>query len=226
MTHRSPLATLVGLVVLFAVMFGVNVARSAPRQPEAVPAPTASASAAPTSVSPRPTPTPTPSQSSSAAKPTSPFPDKVVYAGRTEDDSASVAVAVLNGRAAAYLCDGREVEAWLKGTVDGDTVSLTGKEGAKLSATLAGSTLRGSVEVDGEVYDFKVKVAKKPAGLYRAKGSKTTIGWIVLPDGSQVGLQTSDSGSTPAPPLDPEGTSVGVDGETLEAEPVAGDEDI
>ena len=60
--------------------------------------------------------------------------------------------------------------------------------------------------------EFEIDEAKRPAGLYRARGSKTTIGWIVLPDGSQVGVQTTGSDSSAAPRLD--------------AAPVNGDEDL
>jgi hypothetical protein len=73
---------------------------------------------------------------------------------------------------------------------------------------------------------FEINEAKKPAGLYRARGSKTTIGWIVLEDGSEVGLQTTGQDSTPAPELDPENPQVTVDGKELDAAPVDGDEDL
>jgi hypothetical protein len=65
----------------------------------------------------------------------------------------------------------------------------------------------------------------KPAGLYRARGSKTTIGWIVLEDGSEVGIQTTSTVSS-APQLDPADPEVTVNGEKLDAAPVSGDEDL
>jgi hypothetical protein len=67
---------------------------------------------------------------------------------------------------------------------------------------------------------------EKPAGLYRARGSRTTIGWIVLEDGSAVGVQTNGADSTPAPELHPENPQVTVNGESLDAEPVNGTEDL
>jgi hypothetical protein len=73
---------------------------------------------------------------------------------------------------------------------------------------------------------FEIKEAEKPAGLYRASGSKTTIGWIVLEDGSQVGVQSTGSETSAAPQLDPENPQVTVDGENLNAAPVNGDEDL
>ena len=149
-----------------------------------------------------------------------------MYAGRTRDDSAAIAVAVLGEKAAAYLCDGRNVESWLRGTVDEDEIKLESKDGAKLEAKLDGDRLKGTIEVNDEKLRFDIAEAKKPAGLYRAKGSKTTIGWIVLPDGSQVGIQTTGEESSAAPELDPDAPQVTVDGEQLDAEPVSGDENL
>jgi hypothetical protein len=233
-THRSPLVTLVGLVAAFAIMFGVNLASSAPRNSySASPSPSAAVStpaasptqAATTAASPAETPAPSPTATESAVDEDE-FPNKIVYAGRTEDGSIAIAVAVLGQKAAAYLCDGSQVEAWLRGTVSDDVISLIGKNGQTLEAKLDGSALRGDIEIGDERFDFTLREAKPPAGLYRAKGSKTTIGWIILPDGSQVGIQTSGETSGPAPPLDPDNPEVTVDGESLQGEPVTGDLEI
>lgn len=224
MTHRSPLVTLIGLVAAFAIMFGVNLASSAPRDSYFGP-PSASPAAS--------TPAPTPTQAATTAASPSPsaqdnseFPNKIVYAGRTEAGSVAIAVAILGQKAAAYLCDGNDVEAWLRGTVKGDEISLTGKNGETLEARLAGSALSGEVEIGDEKLDFTLREAKPPAGLYRAKGSKTTIGWIKLPDGSLVGIQTTGETSGPAPEFDPDNPEVTVDGEPLQGEPVTGDLDV
>ena len=234
MTHRSPLVTLIGLVAAFAIMFGVNLAvSSAVPGSEASAGPSAAATTAassPTSVSAAP--------SAGASTPPSPaatapedddeqFPDQVVYAGRTEDGAIAVAVAVLGNKAAAYLCDGESVESWLRGTVDGDQLSLRNKNGTtELEAKLEQGQLEGKIDLDGDELEFTIGEAKRPAGLYRARGAKTTIGWIVLPDGSQVGVQTTGEESTPAPELDPDNPEVTVDGEALQGEPVSGDQDV
>jgi hypothetical protein len=235
-THRSPLVTLLGLVALFAIMFGVNLASSAPRDSyTGSPSPAASPSAAATSpadppsapaTSEPPSPTPSPSPTATENTEAEKFPNKVVYAGRTDDDSAAIAVAVLGNRAAAYLCDGKDIEAWFRGTVEGDEISLTSKGGAALEAKLIHGGLEGKIELAGEELTFTIGQAEPPAGLYRARGSKTTIGWIILPDGSQVGIQTTGEESTPAPELDPDNPEVTVDGEQLQGEPVSGDLDV
>jgi len=151
-----------------------------------------------------------------------------VYAGRTEDGNIAVAVAVLGNKAAAYLCDGESVESWLRGTVeDGDTLSLRNKNGTnELEAKLDDGRLEGKIDLGGTELEFTLDEAKKPAGLYRARGAKTTIGWIVLPDGSQVGVQTTGEESTPAPKLEPDKPELTVDGEALRGQPVSGDQDV
>lgn len=226
MTHRSPLVTLLGLVAAFTIMLGANLAGSerlravSPSAPPSVnaPVPTTVAPATSASRSPRRTPRPSPRATGES------FPDRAVYAGRTKDDTTALAVAVLGPKAAAYLCDGESVEAWLRGTVDGDTMTLRTKNGrTTLTAKLTDGRLRGEIDLDGEALTFRIGVAEPPAGLYRARGARTTIGWIVLPDGSQVGLATAGARSAAAPELDPADPEVSVDGESLTGQPVTGD---
>ena len=228
MKHRSPLLTLAAVAVAFAIMFTVNMLASPPGSSS-----TGTATpAAPTTASTRPgsqeagTAVASPSPSATKSAEDSKFPQKVVYAGRAEDGAGAIAVAVLGTQAAAYFCDGRSVESWFRGTVTGSDISLKSKDGATLQASLDGDHLKGSLRIKNERVKFEINEAKKPAGLYRARGSKTTIGWIVLEDGSEVGVQTTGQDSTPAPELDPENPQVTVDGQELDAAPVSGDEDL
>jgi hypothetical protein len=228
--HRSPLITLAAVAAAFAIMFIVNMSVSPPGSgstgaatPSAAPATAASSLAAqPTETAAAASPSPSPSKSVEDSK----FPNKIVYAGRAEDGAGAVAVAVLGTNAAGYFCDGRSVESWFRGTVKGADLSLKSKDGATLQASLDGDHLKGSLRIQNKRVRFEIDEAKKPAGLYRARGSKTTIGWIVLEDGSEVGLQTTGEASTPAPELNPESPQVTVHGENLDAAPVNGDEDL
>jgi hypothetical protein len=226
--HRSPLLTLAAVAVAFAIMFTVNMLASPPGSSSTGTA----APAAPTTASTRPgsqetgTAAASPSPSATKSAEDSKFPQKVVYAGRAEDGAGAIAVAVLGTQAAGYFCDGRSVESWFRGTVTGSDISLKSKDGATLQASLDGDHLKGSLRIKNERVRFEINEAKKPAGLYRARGSKTTIGWIVLEDGSEVGVQTTGQDSTPAPELDPENPQVTVDGTELDAAPVNGDEDL
>ena len=236
MTHRSPLVTLAGLVVAFAIFFGVNLANSARHQATGAGYSSASPSSSsldqgsgtPSSPATQPaSPSTSQSETVTAEPEGDQFPDKVLYAGRTNDDSTAVAVAVLGDRAAAYVCDGRNVESWMRGTARDGELKLRAKNGDTLEAKLDGSTIDGKIELGDEKLDFAIDEAKRPAGLYRARGSAYTIGWIVLPNGTQVGIETRDDGtSTAAPKLDPDQPDVEVNGESVTAKPVEGDEDI
>ena len=230
MKHRSPLVTLAAVALAFAIMFTVNMLSGPPGSSSTG---TAGPSAAPTmtaatSTSPLTTKT-TPATASASASETaegSEFPAKVVYAGRTDNGPAAIAVAVLGNQAAAYVCDGRNVEPWFRGTVEGGHITLKSKSGATLQAELDGDHLKGTVQIKADTQKFEINEANKPVGLYRARGSKTTIGWIVLEDGSQVGVQTTGTDSSAAPQLYPENAQVMVDGESLNAAPINGDEDL
>lgn len=229
MKHRSPLFTLAAVALAFAIMFTVNMLASPPGNSSAepasppTPAATATNSTSPSSVETAAvSPSPTATKSAEDSK----FSEKIVYAGRAEDGAGAIAVAVLGTQSAAYFCDGRSVEAWYRGSVTGGDLSLKSKKGAILRASLDGDHLKGSLRVKNERVRFEINEAKKPAGLYRARGSKTTIGWIVLEDGSEVGIQTTGANSAPAPELNPETPQVTVDGENLDAAPVNGDEDL
>jgi hypothetical protein len=226
--HRSPLITLAAVAVAFAIMFIVNMSVSPPGGSSTG---TATPRPAPaTAVSPAPQTSETAPASASASPSKSveesKFPNKIVYAGRAEDGAGAIAIAVLGTQAAAYLCDGRSVESWFRGAVQGGDISLKSKDGGTLQASLDGDHLKGSLRIKNQRVRFEINEAKKPAGLYRARGSKTTIGWIVLEDGSEVGVQTTDQNSTAAPELAPEKPQVTVDGEKLDAAPVNGDEDL
>jgi hypothetical protein len=71
---------------------------------------------------------------------------------------------------------------------------------------------------------IRAKLASEPAGLYRPSGTDgTTIGWIVQPDGSQVGLETQRDRVAPAPVYVP-GQPVTVDGKAAYPKEVSGDD--
>jgi hypothetical protein len=245
MTHRSPLLTLAAVAIFFTALLTADFVVHP--SPESTAAGAATSTAPPASAtSSAPTSSASGPSSSSSATPTRPaesaltppaasatqhgdddqFPHKAVYAGRSEDGHLAIAVAVLGDRAAAYICDGRSREAWLRGSVEGDEVRLTSRHGYRLTAELDDGRLDGEVRSDGKRWEFEIRRAEKPAGIYRAKGSTTTVGWIRLPDGSVVGVATADDGtSEPAPTLGAD-DGAQVDGQTVQAAPVDGDDEI
>jgi hypothetical protein len=221
MKHRSPLITLAAVALAFAIMFIVNMTVSPPGNSSSG---TASPPAAPATAAGSPLLTETAAASPSSED--SKFPEKIVYAGRAEDNAGAIAVAVLGDQAAAYFCDGRNVESWFRGSVTEDEISAKSTGGATLEAELDGNHIKGTVQIKSEKLKFEMNEAKKPAGLYRVRGSQTTIAWIVLEDGSQVGVQTTGVDSTAAPELNPGNPQVTVDGENLNAAPVNGGEGL
>lgn len=154
------------------------------------------------------------------------LPDEVVYAGKADSSKLAVAVAVKGRRVAAYLCDGAR-EAWLTGSAkDGHIDVTSANRNAGLSASIEGDALTGTTKLGANEYRFTIGVAKKPAGLYRNKNGTTTIGWIVLPDGSQVGVANTNGQETPAPPLDAASGTATVGGGPVSVSPVSGEEEI
>lgn len=240
MAQRGPLVTAVvvvaGLIGLMAANAsgGLVTAGDAPPDSEnvaATGADTTSAEApAPTTTEAAPPPTttePAPPPASTTEPPAPPkaqFPAEAVYAGRATGSKLAIAVAVKGDEAAAYLCDGARVESWLRGTAVDGVVSLKSKNGkTTLTGELIGKNVNGTVSIGGQEQQFSLAVAKAPAGLYRGENGVSTLGWILLPDGTQVGIARTASGVAPAPPLDPARGSVTVDGTRVTAEKVSGE---
>ncbi|HVH21283.1 MAG TPA: hypothetical protein VNA11_02395 [Pseudonocardia sp.] len=72
------------------------------------------------------------------------------YAGRTNDDTMSVAVAVQGDQASGYVCQRGKIEAWLSGTATGGTLQLTSKSGrTELTGTIGATGVDGTVTIDG-----------------------------------------------------------------------------
>jgi hypothetical protein len=223
MARPGPLATAVVVLVGLAGFVAVNSAGGLVETTggTAQPAVTQTSEQPPPATPQAPATTQAPAQTTTAA-PT--FPAEVVYAGRASASQLAIAVAVKGDQAAAYLCDGRSIEAWLRGTAEQGKVVLSTKDGsARLTAALDGQNLAGTASVGGREYPFVIGVAEPPAGLYRGSEGSTTIGWIGLPDGSQVGIARTGGSPVPAPALDPQDDAVTVDGQQIDVDKVAGD---
>jgi len=152
------------------------------------------------------------------------------YAGEVNGGNATVAIAVKKGQAVAYLCDGSELEAWMRGTVTDGNLKLTGEDGASLSGTYDKTKAAGSVTAGGKQWEFTAQVAKAPSGLYRAtaqvRNAPTVVGWIQKQDGSQTGVANIAGKRTAAPALDTSNRSATINGERVQAEAVTGATDF
>lgn len=217
MKRSGPLVTLLAGLLLGLFLLSLNATTGEKTTASSVQeSPSTKASPSPTPTETTPSASPSPSRT---AAPTG------VYTGRTDDDSSAVAVSLRDGKAIAYFCDGQNIESWLKGDAKADgSMRLTGK-GSTLDVTLKGSNqLSGTANVGGGNYAFTIDKTEKSSGLYRANssvaGAKIEGGWIVLPDGEQVGILKRNGKPSAAPMIDPETGAVTVDGQQLTARPV------
>ncbi|MEJ3746706.1 hypothetical protein WEI85_25890 [Actinomycetes bacterium KLBMP 9797] len=219
---RGPLITLlVGLV--FALVLGALSANAATEDasgqaqaPAATPPPATSAPPPPaTSAPPPPTAPPT----------AAPAAFRAAYAGRVDGGAASIAIAVRDGGAIAYVCDGRRIEAWMLGTATDGNLNLSG-EGSSLTGTFDKDSAEGTVRAGGKSWTFTSPVAKKPSGLYRStaeiRNARVVTGWIVLPGGDQVGIANTDGTPAPAPRLDVSDGTATVNGAEVTADSIDG----
>jgi hypothetical protein len=156
---------------------------------------------------------------------------RAVYAGRSSGNEVALAVTTDGGKATAYVCNGKTLEAWLQGSVHGDQVTLAGRNGASLTGTLSGLAMFGTVTPKaGESFPFSAALAPRPAGVFQARIAvnrlATRIGWAVLPDGTQLGVAVSGTTASPAPALDLGDDSFALNGASFTAAPVDGNDAV
>lgn len=195
MKLRGPIITLLAVVGVALVLLIINLSKSSTDDTANT---AAAASTAETSSA-------APAETSAAAAAPAAFPAEAKYVGKTQgkkDGEAPIAITVKAGKASAYLCDGKAIEAWYNGTATDGKLELTGKNGNALTGTLSGDTVTGTVSAGGKSWSFSAKLATKPAGLYRASSGTTTVGWIKQPDGTVTGLANQNGTLVAAPPLD------------------------
>ena len=213
MKRKGPILTLAAGVVLAAVLMLLNL--NATRTNNTAASTTDTATTATTAPAPAPT-TPAPTQAA-----TVPAGPPVTYAGNVVGGGATIAIAVKDGKAIAYLCDGRSAEAWLQGTAQNGALNLTGADAASLTGTYANGVANGVVTAVGRDFSFSVGTVEPPSGLYRASATVASAqiidGWIVLADGTQVGTQRKGTTITAAPRLNLPAKTAVVDGVTINA---------
>jgi hypothetical protein len=212
----APILTIAAVAALGAGLMVVNVVNT-PVADTAVAAVSAPAAA--------PTAPPPPADPAAA-----PAVAEKVYAGRSAKNEVTVAVAVKDGKAVAYLCDGKKIEAWLEGTLTGNELALTGPGGASLDGTVDEGGAVGTVAAGGKSWPYEAKAVQAPEGLYAGRsdvrGVTNRIGWIVV-DGTTTGLRRQGDAVVPAPPLDPANPGgVVVDGRPFPVTALTGADDV
>jgi hypothetical protein len=224
MKRFAPIVTLVAVAVLGAALFVANTLSTPATQSVAAPAPVAESTPAPPAEPVPPAP---------PAAPPAPPPPAVaekIYTGRSAGNEVTVAVAVKDGRAVAYVCDGKKIEAWLEGTLVGKELSLKGATDAVLAGVVTDASALGFVTVGGKQWPYAAAGVQAPAGIYEGRanvrGVATRIGWIVDGKGEVTGnaRPLGSAEPVPAPPLDPAAPgAVRMDGVPVSVTTVGGD---
>ena len=197
MRRFAPLLTLLAVAVLGGALLTLNVVNG---PTNATGTPSAAAASQP-AVAAAPPPAAPPATNAPAVA-------EKAYAGRSAGNEVTVAIAVKDGRAVGYVCDGKKIEAWLEGTLSGSDLALKSKDGkSTIDATADDKQSFGTVAVSGKEWPFAAKAASSPAGLYegraQVRGVLNRIGWIRLQDGSQTGVWNRGADKVAAPVLDP-----------------------
>lgn len=211
MTRKGPLITLLGGVALAGALLAASMhAAGRDGEPEAALAGGASPTASPAPSPPAETPTPAPDG------------DPTTYVGYVDQGGASVAIIIDGDQATAYVCDGVRVEAWLHGRAHNGELLLDGDDG-QLVGSYDDQQAAGRTIAQGQEWTFAVDLVSPPEGLYQfadtvVGGAEVDGGWIVLPDGTQVGLLTVDGDTGAAPPVDPDTGEVEIAGQSVTAE--------
>jgi hypothetical protein len=183
----------------------------------------APSAAAPSAAAPS-TPTTTgPVASAPASRPPVARLGSATYAGRVAGGLATIAISIREGRAIAYLCDGKRTEAWLSGPAANGTLTLSGAKGATLTGTYAGGRASGRLSAGGRQWTFSVGNVAPPSGLYRAsanvRNATVLAGWICLPGAGCIGTYTTDGEEPlPGPELNQDNGTAVIDGTTVRAE--------
>lgn len=175
-----------------------------------------------------------PSPEGQAAEPADAEPDGPALVGAATRTAAGaereavMAVAIEDGEATAYVCDGAELEMWLHGTAEGGELELTGPGGTRLAGSYDSEEAAGGIATSDGDWEFGLsRLGEAEAGLYRAEESlaegELVVGWIVEDDGGQTGVASLDGAPLPAPPLDVETREAVFQGVELEADRIGAD---
>lgn len=239
MKRLTPLLTLLAGTGMAAVLLTMSAQAATPKPPPNPDVQAAASAAPPGTPEPgaegldadQPDAAPPAAPTAPAAQPadtpsaTAPAKQTANWTGRL-DNGATIAITAQDGKAVAYVCDGRKLEIWLRGTAADGKLNLTGPDDATLTGTFGSGKAAGELVVGDRTWTFTAKAVAKPAPvLYRASAQVRNAGvdggWIVLPDGTQIGIVTWNGTPVPAPPLDLAFNATLVNGVSITADPVA-----
>jgi hypothetical protein len=222
MARRGPLITLLGGGALAGVLLiaSINAATSGNEQPDL-----AGGEAPPTEAPEEPDPTEPPDEEEQEQDEDL---EPITYVGWVDGGGASVAIIVTGDEATAYVCDGFEVEVWLEGSAANGELVLRGDDG-ELLGSYDDDFATGQTTVGDLSFDFTIEQVDNPEGLYQfantvVGGAEVEGTWIILPDGTQVGVATIGGEvfgtldeDNPAPHVNPDTGEVLINGELVTA---------
>jgi len=167
MSRQGPLLTLGSVVVVAGLFLYGNAVAGKP-------------GSAPTATS-----TPTATATSSTA-PASSAPLHALYAGRSSGDQVTIAIAINGKKAAADLNAGLASEVSLQGSVTGNVVTLTSSSGARLTGSVSGADMFGTVSgFLGQRFPFSAAQAVIQA-VYAGRSSNGDVTLAVSTDGDKA----------------------------------------
>ena len=118
-------------------------------------------------------------------------PNVRTFVGYVENSDAFIALSQVDGEVMAYVCNGRDMATWLRGSSGDGAVELSSGE-AHLRAAYDGSGFSGTfTSAHGGSHAFRARPAAQGAGFFRAAQTVAGLayvgGWVVLGDGQQRG---------------------------------------
>jgi hypothetical protein len=155
MKSKGPLVTLASVAVLGGGLWAVNVHRTPDQQ---APRPAAVVIAAPSPVPPAPP----------AADP---FPATANFAGKipTATGTITLEITVTGTEAVAYACDGKAIEAWLRGSARAGALTLTSKGATStLTGEHHGTAVTGSLRIGEKSWYFTASAVDRVQGTSNA----------------------------------------------------------
>jgi hypothetical protein len=133
------------------------------------------------------------------------------YAGEVSGTGAYIGLVSNGSKLLGYVCDGKQVSAWLEGPVTDGKTELTTRAGEAVGeVNFTASKASGEITVPGASGTFTAELGTGKGGLYRtAEGEPgepvaTETGWVVLNDGSIKGLKSA-GGTLRSAPSSPTG---------------------
>ncbi|MEU7817753.1 hypothetical protein [Pseudonocardia sp. NPDC049154] len=178
MRTRGPMLTLLAVLAVGLAVFAVNtVLAGGPADEPAVTATAQSGSAgsdgygapaeAPTAQAPQAAPqaqaAPEAAAPQQAPQQAAPAVTDSAFAGRSAGNEVTVAMGVDGDKVVAYVCDGKQVESWFEGTVNGGKLQLSGVDG-DLTADATNQAVFGTVAVGDKSWPFSAQPEDAPAG--------------------------------------------------------------